>query len=168
MRKKKLVLLGMVVVILVIAAVLIIIRGRDKSPTASEEEIASMITDVICSETMPGEDLPLSQQYANAVVNAVSYEIIKIEDTGKAVVKFTYVDAMKMAEDYGPVTDPDEFYGFCIRQIQNNNTPMAEVTIDIEYITLADGTKEIVDSIAFADVLTGGAASEFLKLMEGW
>ena len=179
MNKKKLLILSAAVAMLVLALVLMVMRGGgEKNPdnthtstldtkAVSKKEMENIITKVIHNETITGEELPMSQQYANAILNAISYEIIESDEFGKAVVKFTYIDAMKMADTYGTVSNSDDFYAFCIQQIQNNVAPLVEATIEVEYRAAADGSVEIVDSIAFADVLTGGAASEFLKLLEG-
>ena len=134
----------------------------------SHSQLESAIDDLVQKELIEADNLPLSYQYANAVVKAFSYEIVDVGTAGKAELKVTYVDVLKLADSFGDVIDVDAFYSFCIQQIDNKTAPVVEDKIVVECILTEDnGIIELVDNIDLADALTGGAASEYIKMMEG-
>ena len=56
-----------------------------------KEEINKAIGEKIKSEEIPGEALPYSIQYSNAVLDAVHYEVMSCDQRNKtAVVSFSY------------------------------------------------------------------------------
>lgn len=132
-------------------------------------KVKQLLEEVIVQETFVGDDLPLSSQYANAVVNSMTYEILNITQHSTAIVKFEYVDVLKMADEYtGSAEDADAFYRYCIEIIENDTAPtiINEVEVIVEF-NESDGTYDVVSSIELADALTGGIASEYLDILNG-
>lgn len=131
--------------------------------------VEQLLDNVIAQEVFEGDDLPLSSQYTNAVVNSMTYEILNVTQHSTAIVKFEYVDILKMADEYtGSSEDADAFYLYCIEKIENGAAPtiVNEVEVVIEF-NEADGTFNVVSSIELADALTGGIASEYLDILNG-
>lgn len=131
--------------------------------TSKEDPYADALTAKIYSELSLGEDLPLSYQYRNAVLNALSFQIEeRNEDLYTADVTFTYVDVLQLASSYtASLEDPDAFYQYCIDEINNAGAPTLTKTITVYFFPdPADSSRLIVvDTPSLADVITGGAAA---------
>lgn len=116
-----------------------------------------------------GVDLPLSYQYNNAVLKAIEFEVLEVDKRfNSAIVNFSYVDVLALADTYTEsLNDADAFYQYCIDRITNGTAPMLSKTISVSYIVTE--YEEIaqciaIDSLDLADVMTGGVASEYIKL----
>ena len=162
------VLVGALVLALVIGGVAV---WQTREPT-EESALDAALRAKIQSDIMTGEELPESYQFSNAVLEAISYTIKKDNpEQGTATVTFTYVDIIALADSFGTEQlEPTEYYQRCVNTIVSGGAPMVTQTIEISYTVLvADGVELYVieDSLALADVLTGGAASAYLELIEG-
>lgn len=137
-----------------------------------EANIGKAIEKKIQSEEIPGEALPYSIQYSNAVLGAIQYQIISCDQRNKtATVSFNYVDAIALADQYGEIVcDADEFYIFCVNSITNKTAPFETKEIEIQYYVVEENGQAfyvIENSPELADVLTGGTFSEYLQLIGG-
>lgn len=149
----------------VILVVIFVLPGSNGS--VYEEALAKKID----SECIAGEDLALSYQYTNAILGSIDYRILK-EDKSKdcAEVKFTYVDVLELAEMYSMDVSADIFYQHCIDCITAGNAPTLERTIVVSFAELTQKGKtelKVIDSFELADVMTGGVATEYYKMIGG-
>ena len=157
------------VVIVVIVALFLILRSCDNQNSETGDTVAQLLNEAIVQEIYEGEDLPLSFQYVNAIVSSTKYEIISATEQSTAIVKFEYIDALKLADNYtGNEENPDDFYQYCIQTIKDGSAPklIREFEVELEY-NEADGTYNLVDSIELADALTGGMASAYSDILNG-
>lgn len=130
------------------------------------------IAEKIASEMIQGEKLPLAYQYNNAVLNAIGFRILDTDkSTNTAMVKFSYIDILSLADTYvGSMSDSSLFYTHCIDQIESGKAPTLTKTITVSFAVFESGEVEkliALDSVDFADVLTGGVASAYVKLSGG-
>ena len=140
------------------------------SPRENAYEAA--IADKIASEMIQGEELPLVYQYNNTVLGAIDFQLLDADkSTDTATVRFTYVDVLSLADKYvGSMNDPSLFYTHCIGQIASGSAPTLTKTITVSFAVFEYGeVKKLIalDSVDFANVLTGGVASEYAKLSGG-
>lgn len=160
------VLLGVLAVVIVAAGMLLWTNREPEKHSALE----AAITEKIQNEIVPGEDVPIAYAYSNAVLEAITFTVEKDNvKEGIATVTFTYVDTIAMADSYGTrQIDPAVYYQECIDAILGGTAPTVTETIEITYTVLVtEGSEEyaIEDSLALADVMTGGAASAYLELI---
>lgn len=153
-----------------VVAVIIAVSSFGLSPRENAYEIA--VSNKILSEMIQGEELPLAYQYNNAVLNAIDFQLLDTDkSTDTATVRFTYVDVLSLADKYvGNMNDPSLFYKHCIDQIISGSAPTLTRTISVPFAVFESGeAKQLIalDSVDFADVLTGGVASEYVKLSGG-
>ena len=132
------------------------------------QRLEAAIESVVDSEIVQGEDVPPYLAYTNAVRTAVSYDIQSNDKKGTAVVAFTYVDVMALAQNISPANeDLDGFYQKAIDQIQSGSAPMESETIEVTY-QVGEEKEYILDvTPALANVLTGGAFEVIQGLVEG-
>lgn len=140
------------------------------SPREKAYEVA--IADKIASEMIQGEKLPLAYQYNNAVLDAIGFRILDTDKSANtAIVKFSYIDVLSLADKYvGSMSDSSLFYTHCIDQIESGKAPTLTKTITVSFAVFESGEVEkliALDSVDFADVLTGGVASAYVKLSGG-
>lgn len=170
-RKKSIVALLSAVSVVVIILVIIVGVQYFKS-FGLKEEINKAIGEKIKSEEIPGEALPYSIQYSNAVLGAIRYEVMSCDPKNKtAIISFSYVDAIALADQYGEsLENIDEFYTYCVDSIMSKTAPVIAKEVEVQFsLTEKNGqtTYVIQSSPELADVLTGGTFSEYLKLIGG-
>ncbi len=145
---------------------------RSLFPSQKANIYEKAISDRINSEMYLGDDLPLSYQFCNAVVQAIEFEILDTDKANRTMhVRFTYIDVLELAECYDDDSpSQDEYYKFCLNSIVGDDAPTVTETVSLTF-TLSESDGDVIiildDCIEFADVLTGGTASEYLKLLGG-
>ncbi len=132
-----------------------------------EEALYAKISD----EIIPGDNLPLTYQYSNAILNAIKFEVLEInEPTNTITVRFTYVDAISLADSYTGSLEQDVYYNYCIDRIISGTAPTCTEAIEVHYIvSMSNGSENISiqDNIDLADVMTGGIASIYMEQVRG-
>ena len=175
MQNKKIMLIFFLVLSITIIILGIVMGTRYFDELNEEQNIDNAIAEKIKNEEIQGDMLPSSIQYSNAVIKAVEYKIISCNKKDKtAVVSFTYINAIKLAEQYQkPINceaDIDDFYMFCVNSIESRTAPFVTKEIEIRY-SLEDQNGQTIcaiqNSAELADVLTGGTFSEYLKIIGG-
>lgn len=149
------------IVVLVVLLTNITSRESNGYETAIEEKINGAI--------IQGMDLPLSYQFNNAVLMAIEFELLEYnQNLNAATVNFSYVNVLALADTYSEsLNDADAFYEYCVDKITNGTAPMLNKTIPVTYTETKDeGITHyiVIDSLELADVMTGGVASEYIKL----
>ena len=147
--------------VLVVLLTNITSRESNGYETAIEEKINGAI--------IQGMDLPLSYQFNNAVLMAIEFELLEYnQNLNAATVNFSYVNVLALADTYSEsLNDADAFYEYCVDKITNGTAPMLNKTIPVTYTETKDeGITHyiVIDSLELADVMTGGVASEYIKL----
>lgn len=158
--------------VLAMAAIILLCFGPGKNnKTTKLEALNNAIQEKINEEMIEGDGLPANLQYVNAMLNAITFEVkSNSERKSSAQVEFTYVDALALAESFGgELSDPEFFYLYCIETINSQNAPTITEQIRINYtVSDTNNTKQyyIEDSLELSDVLTGGMASKYKKMIE--
>lgn len=140
---------------------------------ASDSPLEAAIDRRIEGEKNLGENLPLSMQYSNAVLDALEYQVLSEDrESGTATVSFTYVDVMKLGEECGTdIADADLFYTQCMEKIEQGTAPSVTKEIQLQYTTqeATDGESVYViqSSPELADALSGGVFSVYRELIGG-
>lgn len=168
MQKK---IVGMFVAIFAIIVVSIVsIQVFSKREAIKVIDVA--IGEKIAAEKIEGTALPTSIQYTNAIVDAIEYQIISVnEENNTALVSFTYVDAIGLADKYGEsVENIEGFYTYCVDTISCGEAPFITKEIEVQY-DVDESRKEnkclIRNSPDLADALTGGTYSAYIQLLGG-
>ena len=172
MQKKKKIVAFLSAVSIAIIVLIIIVGVQYFKSLGLKEEINKAIGEKIKSEEIPGEALPHSIQYSNAVLGAIHYEVMSCDQKNEtAVISFSYVDAIALADQYGEsVENIDEFYIYCVDSIMSKTAPVITKEVQVQFALteeIAQRTYVIQSSPELADVLTGGTFSEYLKLIGG-
>jgi len=158
---------GLAVIAVVICCILVV-GVKLYGDMQGDQRLEAAIESVVDSEIVQGEDVPPYLAYMNAVRSAVSYDIQSNDKKGTAVVSFTYVDVMGLAQSVSPEGEElDGFYQNAIEQIQSGSAPMKSETIEVTY-HVGEEKEYILDvTPALANVLTGGAFEVIQGLVEG-
>lgn len=158
--------------VLAMAAIIALCIGLGKNDkTTKQDALSNAIQEKINEEMIEGDGLPTNFQYVNAMLSAISFEVkSNSERKSSAQVEFTYIDAVALAESFGEeISDPEIFYLYCIEMINSQNAPTITEQIRINYtVSDTNNTKQyyIEDSLELSDVLTGGMASKYKKMIE--
>ena len=123
---------------------------------------------MIDSELVKGDDLPGYLLYSNAILQDIKFVVKKIDQESKsAVVEFSYVDAMKLADSYsGPLSDAEQYYNYCVNEIMNDRAHRVEKEVTFSYC-VAESDCLIETNQDYLDVISGGAYSAYLEMLEG-
>ena len=133
----------------------------------SNPKLDTAIDTYIQNELCTGESLPLMLQYQNALLGAITYEVQSCNvDRGTMDVKFTYVDALQLADSFsGSNISADNYYSTCIKAIQSRNCKMITEVISVTFKSYANGYA-LMDSDLLTNVLSGGILDYYLGLLE--
>ena len=73
-------------------------QTNDNSNNITQDNtLYSAILNIIQADIVPGDNLPLSISYSNAVYSSISFTILsQSDDHGRANVDFTYVDVLAL------------------------------------------------------------------------
>ena len=178
-----------VVTLFALALSLTVVSCRNSSPMKSSElgetsgavsitlpEQVNTLEDAILEElqtdVVPGDDLPLSINYSNAIYKSISATIISQDDkTGQATVKFKYIDVLSLADGYkGDIENIDSFYEHCLQAISSGAAATLTETVTVSYtVLITDNVMTyVVEEIENeANILSGGALSVLKDLMNG-
>lgn len=157
-----------VIVVAIVVCCILAVCVKLFGDMQGDQRLEYAIESVIDSEIVQGDDVPPYLAYMNAVRLAVSYDIQSNDKKGTAVVSFTYVDVMGLAQSVLPANEEvDAFYQKAIDQIQSGSAPMKSETIEVTY-HVGEEKEYILDvTPALANVLTGGAFEVIQGLVEG-
>jgi len=156
---------------IIVIAVTVILSIHGLQNVEMEDRLTVGLEQKITSEMVAGEELPIFWMYSNAIREAIEFDIVSCNEKKKeASVKFTYVDAISLADCYaGTLENPELFYQYCVREISAESAPQKTETIRITYSEYENEDELyciIEDSPELVNVLTGGTYSEYVKILE--
>lgn len=154
------------ITLITISIALVKIIGKDNS----KELLYQAISEKIDIEIKKSPNLPMDIQYTNAVYSTIEFKILSYTKE-TANIQFTYVNVVALADLYpSEITDIDKFYKYCIEKIESEAVEKETKVIEVSYISVNEnGNKKFLveDTPELADVLTGGAYSEYQRLVGG-
>lgn len=168
-------LVGLIVSVLLVAVVLYAcfqkISNSPKGEPNYSNTLESAILDKLQADVVPGDELPLSIRYSNAVYTSISATILSQDDkTGEATVKFKYIDVLALADGYkGNPDDIDEFYECCLQMISSGNGKTITETAKVSYTVLIEDNVKfyVVEEIEdLANILSGGTLSVLKDMLQ--
>lgn len=131
------------------------------------DALSAAISAYIEDEQVLGDSLPLMVRYNNALLDSVTFRILDYDIAERnATVKFTYVDALKLADSFkDPDISQDDYYAQSIDRIQSGDCAMVSQSITILFEETVDGYV-IQTSDDLVNVLSGGVLYYYLELLE--
>lgn len=144
----------------------------EETPLIEGNTLTAAILDELQTDVIPGDDLPLSISYSNAVYKNISADILSQDDkTGQATVEFEYIDVLSLADGYkGDLENIDSFYEHCLETISSGDAATLTETVAVSYTVLITDNEMtyVVEEIENkANILSGGALSVLKDLMKG-
>ena len=116
-------------------------------------------------EYITGEDVPMYIQYRNTVIRAIRHQVLRVDrSTRTARIRISYPDITQMLS--AQVSSAEEYYRYCINQIQTRPDAVITKEIDVSY-TGNFPNIEIQDNYDLANAMSGNTIELFQQYMQG-
>ena len=116
-------------------------------------------------EYIAGEDLPMYIRYRNTVIRAVRHQVLRVDRNARtARIRISYPDITRMLS--ARVSSAEEYYQYCINQIQTRPDAVITKEIDVSY-TGNFPNIEIRDNYDLVNAMSGNTIELFQQYVQG-